>query len=812
MQTLTATQLAHLKRGGHIGYVLQIYPLQGATVDLTEENIIEDSLTLERGAWSTSNALQIGNADAAELIFTLDNSDGQWDALNLAGSEIWFEWDINSEQLPGGSFIIDKVERGYDSIRVYSLDYMKTFDEEYDGGILFPATLRQILTYCINKSWCYLDNNLEFVNSDYIVDKAPDRNGLTYWQLVKWVAQLAGCNAWVDHEGYLRLSWFGDDSHELNVDDDMMTQWVIYDESPKTITGVQYVDFDKSYVAGGLELPISFTGNELLQDNHQAVVNAIHAKVGGKTFLPVSSLPTVFLPNVWPGDTLHITSLNQDVLVSKHHLSTLSDMGCGGERELVTLSNLAQAERTEIKELISNTPIGRLSIDTFINQLSITYSSSSVIGEASARLIVGLDASRALVIYQNKTWDEHLIYARVARLVDGAIVLGLITTLTTLYNTEVAGFNNIRAVAMNPNTVVMVYTQAYADSPLQYINGVLISVSETDLVTLSDSYTSMNAQTTGGEETVLVENVALCQINANTFVLKNDRLLDTDVRDVVIADFKIGLVGDHYEFTGQNEINRMIAGPYPVPPRSGSSTLIALDSAKSLLMYGFGTSTVSMRVLNNSTLEFTPYIYTRTAPDSITGMTAITVSPATFMFAYSTATVTRIGTASIPDGTFMAFSTELTTDTINASQLILKQLDATHFLFGYSYESAGQIVHCCRVITNGALITAGPEFQYAVSSTDIADVEPLTASAALIAFDSGAEALVRPANIDLVGSSVKINGGDNGLGIVIDDEQIFGFTSDDIYMRSPGADNHRLGCDSTGPYYMIDGIKTYLGG
>ena len=181
------------------------------------------------------------------------------------------------------------------------------------------------------------------MNSGLSVPKEPDVGGMTYRHLVGWVAQLAACNAWADGDGHLHISWYGDDTSTATVNLDMMLQWVIYDESERVVTGVEYSDAEQTYAVGTKDYLVSFVANPLLQSDHAAVVLSIFNKVNTLTFLPVSSLPTVFLPHIWPGDTLRVEALNMgegetegsyylaNVLVGKHHLSTNSEItGTGG--------------------------------------------------------------------------------------------------------------------------------------------------------------------------------------------------------------------------------------------------------------------------------------------------------------------------------------------------------------------------------------------------------------------------------------------------------------------------------------------------
>ena len=129
MQTLSAAQSAHLKRGGIIAYEMTVAPVAGEPFTLSEADLLEDSLELDRGQWTTNDTVQIGNADAAELVFMLDNSDGRWNAIKFESSDIVLDWVIAGETLRAGRFVVYKQEWGYDTIVVYAMDYMSKLDK-----------------------------------------------------------------------------------------------------------------------------------------------------------------------------------------------------------------------------------------------------------------------------------------------------------------------------------------------------------------------------------------------------------------------------------------------------------------------------------------------------------------------------------------------------------------------------------------------------------------------------------------------------------------------------------------------------------
>ena len=212
MQNLTTKQKEHLFHGGFVGVTITGETLTGAPVFVTDDDIIEGSFSIERN-WAHGSTIEIGCADTSELIFELDNADGRWSNLRWEGARLTVVLDIAGEPLQAGVFTVDEPPRKLTTMQIRALDDMARFNRPYLPGIPYPATLRQILIDCCAQCSVTL-YTVEFDNGDYVVSEQPEGDDITFHHVVAWVAELAGCNAWIDHLARLRLSWYGETQPE----------------------------------------------------------------------------------------------------------------------------------------------------------------------------------------------------------------------------------------------------------------------------------------------------------------------------------------------------------------------------------------------------------------------------------------------------------------------------------------------------------------------------------------------------------------------------------------------------------------------
>ena len=338
MQNLSSNQKQHLYEGGHVGVTITGETLDGDPIVLTEDDIIEGSFSIERN-WVSGSTIEIGCAETSELVFELDNFDGQWSNLRWEGARLTVVWDIDGEPLQAGVFTVDEPPRKLTTMQIRALDDMARFNRPYAPGIPYPATLKQILMDCCSQCGVTL-YTLEFDNGDYVVAQRPEGDDITFHHVVAWVAELAGCNAWIDHLARLRLDWYGESQAgdlEIGPEDRFSYEAA---EQDIEITGIIYRTDEIDYLAGSDRYALVIEGNPLLQEDYETVLNALLAKLGGFRYRPYR-FETIGYPHLWPGD--RITKIidaenNEHTSIITNHLFKLngnSTLEARGETETV---------------------------------------------------------------------------------------------------------------------------------------------------------------------------------------------------------------------------------------------------------------------------------------------------------------------------------------------------------------------------------------------------------------------------------------------------------------------------------------------
>ena len=308
MQALTADQKNYLYYGEPVGVTITGETIDGDPVEITEDDILEGSFSIERN-WSHGRTVEIGCADTSELTFTLDNDGGRWSDLRWEGARLTVVLDIAGEPLQAGIFTVDEPPRKLTTMQIRALDDMARFNRPYTPAISYPATLLQIVQDACSKCNVAL-HTLDFDNKDYVVSERPEGEDITYHHIVSWVAELAGCNAWIDHLGRLRISWYGDNQPvdpPLNIGPDDRFSYELA-EADIEITGIIYradtADGEEiDHLAGSDKYALIIEENLLLQDNYETVLNVLLTKLGGFMYRPYR-FETIGYPHLWPGDKI----------------------------------------------------------------------------------------------------------------------------------------------------------------------------------------------------------------------------------------------------------------------------------------------------------------------------------------------------------------------------------------------------------------------------------------------------------------------------------------------------------------------------
>ena len=146
--------------------------------------------------------IEIGTAIASEFKATLQNYDGRFDGFVFEGAELFVRFSVpvgsGVEYIPIGYFTIDEQPRKLSTISITALDRMARFNRSYDTTTAYPASMYQVLSdACLKCGVPLATTSGSLINATYSPPKRPESDGLTYRQVVEWIAELAGTCAWI---------------------------------------------------------------------------------------------------------------------------------------------------------------------------------------------------------------------------------------------------------------------------------------------------------------------------------------------------------------------------------------------------------------------------------------------------------------------------------------------------------------------------------------------------------------------------------------------------------------------------------------
>lgn len=267
--------------------------------------IMQGGLSANRYCTTGENAM-VGACVAGESNIVLDNHDGYFNSTNFVGQEIFIEVGVvddndDEQYIPLGYFEIDESPRKLSQIRITALDRMLFFEQKIDWTQLsFPCTVVELLNDICSICGVSLASLGTLTNSAYNITETPSI-AETYRDLLSYICEITGTNAYFDWDGELVLGWYSSSSAVT------LTPANRYDsdtsEQAVAITGVKIVVGEEEYVAGTDAYNITIAQNPLITHDEQAVATALYQAIYPFQYKAFSA--TVMpMPHLYPMDGL----------------------------------------------------------------------------------------------------------------------------------------------------------------------------------------------------------------------------------------------------------------------------------------------------------------------------------------------------------------------------------------------------------------------------------------------------------------------------------------------------------------------------
>lgn len=294
---------------------------------------------------SDSTDFPLGMAIEKTAVLTLVNDDDRFSDYDFNGARVVIYLNLQLtdrlETVRRGTFIVSKKPATEQKIRLTLLDYMHLADIAYSTNITFPCTAGELLRDSCQSCGIRL-GDARFLNDDYVIKKKPENT--THRAVIGMIASLAGGNARIDEEDYLRIISFNKDFAKITIydggdfrykekdilDGGTMDPWtegevldggtfaeqeayhslkfirkLQKDTDDIRVTGVKYIQEETEYMYGTDGYVINLE-NTLLLDNIQDGLTRIGNAVIGMEMRPFSCTG-IANPYATFGDSVEIT-------------------------------------------------------------------------------------------------------------------------------------------------------------------------------------------------------------------------------------------------------------------------------------------------------------------------------------------------------------------------------------------------------------------------------------------------------------------------------------------------------------------------
>lgn len=316
---ITTAEKNYLQSYKHQDIGMTIYLTEPAIVDgeevtefdIDESRVCQGGLVINRKS-ASGDALGFGACIASELSLILDNHDGYFDDVKFEGARIeaWLTFIAAPMQryVSLGYFTVDGCPKKRSRIQLSALDDMCVLDRPIPSDLtgVFPRSASDLL------DWIFTQTGMSYtatglVNLARLISYTPPADEvITYRQLLSWVCQIVGANAFVDPDGEFQICWYGDADSAITLSTALRSDFQ-YEDFDVTITGVVYTAPDGTgYISGSDEYAISISGNPFVLDYPGTVVQSLGAKANAFTYRPFTTTLAPS-PQLYPMDKITLS-------------------------------------------------------------------------------------------------------------------------------------------------------------------------------------------------------------------------------------------------------------------------------------------------------------------------------------------------------------------------------------------------------------------------------------------------------------------------------------------------------------------------
>ncbi|MEG0376876.1 MAG: hypothetical protein RR579_06360 [Eubacterium sp.] len=279
----------------------------GATEIANGDNTIKRTYTSNT---SSTNDINIGYTGASSFDITLENKTEYWDSTILKKAVLKPKIEGEGVEKSLGNFDVETPKKENGSINLSGIDRMVVFDVKF-AGATFPCTVGHLVQVICDQVSVPLATPI-FTNSEHIIKSGERLKGASCRNILVLCCELSCSFAKINAKGQLELKWYDFTDIKTTYEyEDLKTFKA--DETPIQITGVEFWQGEKHFVAGNDGLTLSITDDNALleganEDTINAVLNAVYSeKLKLMNYLPCS-FSTADYRQFDAGDVIKITT------------------------------------------------------------------------------------------------------------------------------------------------------------------------------------------------------------------------------------------------------------------------------------------------------------------------------------------------------------------------------------------------------------------------------------------------------------------------------------------------------------------------
>lgn len=285
----------------------------GKSIPIDDSHLWDNGFVINDSTSSTGG-FDIGSAIVQKFTLRLNNMYDDFTEYDFTGAEISnikvsLSLSGKTEAVSKGVFTVNDTSYDGDIITLECLDNMHKFDVNYSkSNLTYPATLLQIVQdACRCCGVTLATDSLQFEYYNYVIQKKPDDNTMTFRDVLTWVGQISGHFWKCNKSGQLSAGWYnmsdlsaGRNIHTLQTN--VVTD-VNVDMDDVVITCVRIVTEDENsnqvtFQSGSDGYAVVIDSNKFInKDNAAEIAPMVGGRVVGLRFRPmtVSSLqdPTI---------------------------------------------------------------------------------------------------------------------------------------------------------------------------------------------------------------------------------------------------------------------------------------------------------------------------------------------------------------------------------------------------------------------------------------------------------------------------------------------------------------------------------------